>query len=208
MGDRYINPINIYKEKLKMAKVKLNPIVEEVSGGLGNLVFRASNGKTILSRKPDFSNTVISEGQAAHRERFRQAVAYGRSVMADAAMRSIYGQAAVRKGMPVFALTIADFFNAPSIEEVDLSAYMGKVGDPIKVKARDDFGVANVHVALTNAQDGAPIENGNAVETAAGSGQWVYTATVAVPAGSNVNFNVVATDYPGGTAVDTETKPV
>ena len=32
-----------------MAKVKLNPIVEEVSGGLGNLVFRSSNGKRTAS---------------------------------------------------------------------------------------------------------------------------------------------------------------
>ena len=191
-----------------MAKVKLNPIVEEVSGGFGNIVFRASKGKTVLCRKPDFSNTEISEDQAAHRERFRQAVAYGRSVMADADLRAIYSQAAERKGMPVFALTVADFFNAPTLNEVDLSTYKGKAGDLIKIKALDDFGVASVHVTLTQVSGGTPIEGGYAVETAAGSGQWVYTATVSVSAGSNVNFNVVATDRPGGTAIETQSKSV
>ena len=191
-----------------MAKIKLNPIVEEVSGGIGNLVFRASNGKTVLCRKPDVSDNEVTENQAAHRERFRQAVAYGRSVMADEDMRAIYDQVAERKGMPVFALTVADFFNAPSISEVNLSAYNGKVGDMIKVSALDDVSVMNVRVALTNAQDNALIESGDAVETAAGSGQWVYTTTAAVPAGTTVNFTVVVTDRPGGTAIDTQSKSV
>ena len=191
-----------------MAKVKLNPIVEEVSGGFGNIVFRASKGKTVLCRKPNFSNTEISEDQAAHRERFRQAVAYGRSVMADADMRAIYSQAAERKGMPVFALTVADFFNAPTLNEVDLSAYKGKAGDLIKIKALDDFGVASVHVALVNPTNEAPIENGYAVETAAGSGVWLYTVTASMPGGSKVGFNVVATDFPGGTAIESSSKTI
>ena len=191
-----------------MAKIKLNPIVEEMSGGFGNIVFRASKGKTVMCRKPDFSNVEISDNQAEHRERFRQAVAYGRSVMADPDLRAMYEQAADRKDMPIFALTVADFFNAPTIHEVDLSAYTGKAGDLIKVNASDDFGVAKVHVALTQVNGGTPIESGYAVETAAGSGQWVYTATAAVPAGTTVNFAVVATDRPGGTAMNTQSKTV
>jgi hypothetical protein len=83
-----------------MVKLKLNPIVEEVSGGFGNIVFRASKGKTLMCRKPDLSDSETSDSQAAHRERFRQAVAYGRSVMADEEMHEMYTQAAERKGIP------------------------------------------------------------------------------------------------------------
>jgi len=191
-----------------MAKIKLNPIVEEVSGGFGNIVFRASKGKTVMCRKPDLSGNDATQGQAAHRERFREAVAYGRSVMADADMLAMYKQASVRRDIPVFALTVADFFNAPTINEVDLSAYAGKVGDVIKVKAMDDFGVASVHVALVNPTNEAPIENGYAVETAAGSGVWVYTVTASMPGGSKVGFNVVATDFPGGTAIESSSKTI
>jgi hypothetical protein len=135
-------------------------------------------------------------------------VAYGRLVMADPNMRDLYSQAADRKGMPLFAFTVADFFNAPSINEVDLSTYTGQAGDLIKIKAEDDFGVASIHVMVSNAEIGASVETGYAVETAAGSGLWVYTATVSVPAGSQVNFNVVATDYPGGTAFEIQSKSV
>jgi hypothetical protein len=207
-GNRYINQINLNRSKSKMAKIKLNPIVEEMSGGFGNIVFRASKGKTVMCRKPDFSNVELSDNQAEHRERFRRAVAFGRSVMADPELRAMYEQASERKDIPVFALTVADFFNAPTISEVNLSAYDGTIGGLVKVSALDDISVMSVHVALTNSQDNAPIESGNAVETAPGSGQWVYTATVAVPAGTTVNFAVVVTDRPGGTAIDTQSKTV
>jgi hypothetical protein len=191
-----------------MAKIKLNPIVEGVSGGFGNIVFRSSKGKTVMCRKPAVSDSDTTEAQAAHRERFRKAAAYGRSVMADAEKLEMYKQAAERKDIPVFALTIADFFNVPTINEVDLLAYTGKAGDVITVNAMDDFGVAKVHVTLTPMSGGTPIESGYAVETTAGSGVWVYTAQLSVAAGSNVNINVVATDYPGGSAVESFIKTV
>ena len=190
-----------------MAKIKFNSIVDEVSGGFGNLVFRASNGKTIMANKPTM-RAELSEDQAAHRIRFRRAVAYGRSVMANAEVRAIYDLVAEKKEIPVFALTVADFFNAPDIQDLDVLAYTGKVGDVIKIEAMDDFGVMSVHVSLADNQTEAAIENGSAVETAPGSGQWVYTATTAAPAGINVRVNVVATDRPGGTAVDSRVKTV
>jgi hypothetical protein len=91
---------------------------------------------------------------------------------------------------------------------VDLSAYTGQAGDEIKIRALDDFGVASVHVTLIDGQNGVAIENGSAVEIAAGSGLWDYTATVNVSSGTNVNINVVATDHPGGTAIETQSKSI
>ena len=82
-----------------MAKIKFNSIVDEVSGGFGNLVFRASNGKTIMANKPTM-RVELSEDQAAHRIRFRRAVAYGRSVMANAEVRAIYDLVAEKKKYP------------------------------------------------------------------------------------------------------------
>ncbi len=89
---------------------------------------------------------------------------------------------------------------------MDLSAYTGKVDDVIKIKANNDFGVASVHVTINNLQTGVPIESGNALETGLGSGLWLYTATSATPAEIEVQVNVVATDRPGGTAVDSRIK--
>jgi hypothetical protein len=65
-----------------------------------------------------------------------------------------------------------------------------------------------VHVSLVNPVNDAPIENGFAVETGADSGLWIYTATAIMPAGTNVRVNVVATDRPGGTAVESVDKTI
>ena len=180
-------------------KVKLNPMFEQVSGQLGEMVFRELRGKTIVSRKPTLSGEATVD-QLAHRERFKQAAAYGKSALANAETRAIYEEFAKSKNMPVFALTIADFFNAPVIDQVDLSAYNGNVGDLIQIAARDDFGVVSVHVSITDNASNL-IESGNAILA---SGNWIYTATTAVEA--NVIVTVVAADRPGGTTVKTINK--
>ena len=118
----------------------------------------------------------------AARERFREAALYGKMVMADAETKALYVDAAKDKGKPVFSLTIADFFNAPSVDEVDLSAYSGVVGDEIIIMASDDFDVQGVEVALSD-EAGNPIESGIAVENPADSGRWLYTTTAAVATG-------------------------
>ena len=185
-------------------KVKLNPMFEEVSGQLGDLVFRELRGQTFAGRKPSVTGEPTIE-QVAQRERFRQAAVYGKSALANPSIRAQYEEVAKTKNMPVFAATVADFLNAPTIENVNLAAYTGQIGSTITVLASDDFGVAGVHVSI--ADDVAVIENGSAVETPAGSGLWVYTATAAIAA-TEVSVNVVATDRPGGTAVSTANKLV
>ena len=184
-------------------KFKLNRAFREASGELDGLVYRNVRGKVVVSRKPDTSNVVYSENQIAHRQRFKQAAAYGKSVMADAETRELYEAAAKAKDMPVFALTVADYFNAPTIDMLDLSAYNGQVNDIIKISASDDFGVQTVHVSIAD-ENGALIESGYAMETAEGAGLWVYVSIASVE--SNVTVTVVATDRPGGTAVKSQPK--
>lgn len=96
-----------------------------------------------------------TEAQLAAQERFRQAAPYGKMVMADPETKALYEKAAKAKGKPVFSPTVADFFNAPSVDEVDLSGYAGAVGDEIVIRASDDFDVVGVSVALTDAEGNA-----------------------------------------------------
>jgi len=188
-------------------KVKLNPAFEGMSGKLGEMVFREVRGRTVVSRKPALNGSEPTPGQTDHRERFKQAVAYGKSVMADPETRLLYEAAAKNKDMPVFALTVADFFNAPVIHEVDLTEYHGQMGNQIKIITGDDIGVIQVGVHITDLQN-TPLEEGNAVETSPGSGHWIFTTTTNVSPLPSVNIRVVATDRPGGTAVKTVTKSV
>ncbi|MBI1794650.1 MAG: hypothetical protein HYR70_10715 [Chloroflexi bacterium] len=188
-----------------MAKVKLNPVLEQIRGQVGDLVFKHYGDEMVVGRKPDRSGIQPTEAQLEHQERFRQAVLYGRLVMADPQKKAGYEQAARAKGKPLFSLTIADFFNAPVVDEVDLSAYAGAVGDPIVVRAHDDFQVTRLRVSISNT-NGEAIESGDAEETPARSGRWVYAATTIVPAGTNVRIAVTVSDQPGGTGEATAEK--
>lgn len=178
-----------------MAKVTLNPVLEGLRGKVGDLVFRRHGDGTILSRKPIVKGEP-TQGQATQRARFADAVMYGRLVMADPEAKAFYDQAAKGKGIPVFSLTVADFFNAPSVNEVDLSQYQGAAGDPITVLAYDDVDVVSVAVAITQ-EDGTPVEQGAAAEI--GPGRWAYTTTTPVSAGTTVRISVTAEDRPGRT---------
>jgi hypothetical protein len=186
-----------------MAKVKLNPVLEGIRGAIGDLVFRHHGEEVIVGRKPDPSNTPPTAGQQAVRERFKLAALYGKTVMADPDSKQLYTTAAKAKGIPVFALALADFFNAPAVDEIDLAAYTGKAGDPIKVRAHDDFALTGVAVAIRGT-DGTVLEQGAA---AAGTdGAYSYTATQTLTAGQNVVIEVTATDRPGHKTTKTQAR--
>jgi hypothetical protein len=182
-----------------MAKVKLNPILEGMRGQVGDLVFKHYGDELFVGRKPDRSGTQPTEAQLEHQERFRQAVLYGRLVMADPEKKALYEKAAQASGKPLFSLTVADFFNAPVVDGVDLSAYSGAIGDQIVIQAHDDFEVTRVDVSINDA-GGQMLEGGSAIETPAGSGRWIYTATTPVAPGTEVRIAVTASDRPGGVA--------
>jgi hypothetical protein len=177
-----------------MAKMKFNGFVDSVSGGVGGLVVRKRKGKYTLANKPDFTGTTPSEAQAAQREAFARAVEYGKSVMADPDKLAFYEGLAEQKDMPAFSLCVGDYLNPPTMDELDLSVYQGKVGDSILIPTHDDIGVVKVTVELTRT-DGTRIEKGQAMDM--GAGNWAYTATVPVAAGTDIFIEAEAIDRPG-----------
>src|SRR5690242_541111 len=120
-----------------MAKVKLNPAFEAIHGHVGDLVFKRWGEREIVGKMPDRTGIVPTANQLAQQDKFRLAALYGKAVLADPITRQVYEDAAQRKGVPVFALTVGDFLNEPAIDEIDLSDYTGKVGEPIRVRASD-----------------------------------------------------------------------
>ncbi len=102
-----------YKEA--QIKVKLNPILEGIRGQVGDRVFERYSGEVMISCKADPTSKPPSKAQTAHCERFREAMLYGKLVMADPEQSALYKETAAAKGKPVFSLMIADVFNAPSV---------------------------------------------------------------------------------------------
>ena len=72
-----------------MARVKLNPFLEQVRGQIGELVFRRYGDEVVISRKPDLSDVEPSAAQLAHRQRFARAALYGKIVLADPEAKAI-----------------------------------------------------------------------------------------------------------------------
>jgi len=54
-------------------------------------------------------------------EQFRQAMLYGRLIITDPDKKAGYEKAVKVKRKPLSSLTIAEFFHAPVVDEVDLS---------------------------------------------------------------------------------------
>lgn len=93
-----------------MAKVTLNPILMDIHGKSGDLVFRRSRkGDTYLIKRPDMSNVQWSEAQKAQRQRFKEATAYAKSAMAEPTVRAQYEQIASAQNRSPFFVAVSDY---------------------------------------------------------------------------------------------------
>jgi hypothetical protein len=187
-----------------MAKVKLAPAVEAIHGHVGTMLFKRWEQQEIVGKMPDRTGIVPTANQAAQQDKFRLAAVYGKSAMADPVTKQLYADAADSRGVPVFALMVADFLNAPAVDEIDLSGYTGKAAEPIRVRASDDLEVTAVSVVI-RAQSGEVLERGAAIKGADGL-TWTYTTTTALQAGQAVSIEVTATDKPGNTSTRTQAR--
>lgn len=116
--------------------------------------------------------------------------------IADPLLRAVYQQTAKQKGKPIFSVMIGDFFNLPSVDEIDVSAYDGQAGSTIAIRASDDFEVTGVDVVISKLT-GELIEQGVAMKSPVDAGRWVYTATTSIPPGDRLRVTVEAVDRPG-----------
>ena len=156
------------------------------------MIFRQLDGQTIVAKLPK-QRSKVSAKQQKQRDRFQEAVFYGKEAMATPELAELYTTAA-KKGKRPYNVAVADFLNAPDIDEVDLSAYHGAAGDTIKVKASDDFAVKSVIIKIINAS-GETAEEGEAVHKLGNS--WIYTATSEVNDLAGTKIIVSVSDVPG-----------
>lgn len=178
-------------------KVTLHPMFEQASGGLGQLVYRRVRGKVIVARKPVITAPPTEE-QIEHRNRFKMAVDYGKGAMSGEDMRDLYTAAAKQRNLPVYAVMIADYFNAPKIHALDLDGYTGIAGGVFDIIVTDDFAVATVTVRILDG-GGNLVESGAATQATDGPSRWNYSATATIT--TDVTIEVTARDFPGGVSV-------
>jgi len=158
-----------------MAKLTLNEGLTGMSGKLGRLIFRQQNGHTVVVPVREVEDAP-SRPQKDHRARFRAAQFYAREVLADPLKRACYRKLAAARRCPPNALLVSNFLNPPAIEEVELAAFHGGIGDVIRVLATDAIEVVSVGLAARGA-DGVVLESGAATKD---HDIWVYRCTTAL----------------------------
>jgi len=180
-----------------MAYVKKNIVTEGLSGKLGNnIVFRNVGGKTVVAVKPDTSNRQDSEAQKYQKRRFKAGSTYAVNALQDPLVKESYALR-TKPGQTPYNVALADFLNAPVIEEVNLSTFSGAKGSPIRMLVVDDHEVTEVKVAIYDPQGGL-VEEGNATLHENGI-DWVYTTQKALATVSGSSIFIQASDLPGNT---------
>ncbi|MDR2026182.1 MAG: hypothetical protein LBQ01_01320 [Prevotellaceae bacterium] len=186
-----------------MAKSKNNVVTYGLSGKVGDmLIFRQVDGKTVVSKIPERTKE-LSEKQIEHQHRFKRAVIYGKTAAETPGTKEIYEAVAAKRKKTPFIVAVADFFNAPEIENIDLSNYTGTPGDTIKVTVTDDVTVKSVSVSIINA-DGSTVEEGSAVADASGY-VWTYTAVQNNDNLEGDKIVVAVSDLPGNLTEESKT---
>jgi hypothetical protein len=180
-----------HRKGAKIAKVRNNIFVRGLSGSLGEqfVVKKDKAGRTIISASPTFDeNRPFSEAQKQQHEKFRDAAAYAKEAKGNVA----YAVKAEDTPMNPYNVAMADFFHAPEVTEIDVSAWHGGIGEVIRIKAIDDVQVTQVNVVITD-NAGTVLEQGSAVR--AEGLWWNYTTTAT--ASENPRIVAIARDLPG-----------
>ena len=95
-----------------MPKIILNPMIKEMRGTLGGIVYRTlPNGTVYISKRPDMSSVKWSKAQRAQRERMKKANKYAKSAMADPDVRAIYEEMAAKAHRVPYRVALSDYLN-------------------------------------------------------------------------------------------------
>lgn len=151
------------------------------------------SGKSIKAGKPLFDdNLSYNETGLIRQAAVRDAGTYA----SFAQTLDVYLRMAAETGTTAYALAVADWFGAPKVLELNVDKWNGNAGETIRVKAKDNVGVARVSVIIRN-ENGEVLEMGEAVQSKEGSAWWNYTTQTSVPITPFPTLQAIAFDLPG-----------
>lgn len=163
-----------------------------LSGRVDGFVYRQISGRTFVSKVPKASGPP-SDAQLSMRSRFKEAVAYAKAAIADAATKLFYGSKA-KPWQNAYNVAFSDFLKTPEIGKIDVTAYDGSTGSRITVPVTDNGKVVSVKVKIQKA-DGSLVEEGDA--SLVNGVHWVFTATALNNSLPGSLITITAFDLPG-----------
>jgi len=183
-----------------MAKINNNLLVKGARGHVGKqYVYKKRGNDTLIARMPSVNKDAIATvEQEKVRDLFAAAAIYAKGAISDPVLKKEY-QKKADPSMNAYNIAFRDYLKAPVVRSVDASEYDGTVGSVIAVSAKDDFRVAEVKVAITDA-NGALIEEGNCVLHPIDRNKWIYTTSQANATIAGTIISATAKDIPGNKA--------
>jgi hypothetical protein len=92
-----------------MGKLKSNSLIEGMSGQVNRVLIKQYPYGTVISKMPDRSKVKLTRHQKKQNSNFQQAVAFAKSVLADAAKRQAYEKKARKEKRSVYHVALSDF---------------------------------------------------------------------------------------------------
>lgn len=177
-----------------MGNVKDNLLTKGFSGKIGDeIVFRQVGNRTLFAKRPR-KRTSLTANQEVQQSRFRDAVFYAKTVLLDAAMKTMYENLAKQFNLrSAYNAAVTDFLKEPKVAFVYTDNYKGEVGNVLFITTVDDFKIKTLTVTLMRA-DNSIIETGEAI---AEQGQWKYVTTQVNAAIAGTKLTILAKDRPG-----------
>ena len=158
------------------------------------VVFKKSNGHSVMANVPAKSDKKASEAQEKTRDKFRMAANYAKHAIQNPELLAFY-KAAAQNGQSAYSAALSDFLTAPKVYTLDVSEYNGKQGSTIAVRAIDAYSLKEVNVSI-KAAGGSILEEGPAVLDSNGN-FWNYTATKDADPVVGTVVRATAKDNPG-----------
>ena len=183
-----------------MSRPDINLIYDLIKGRKSRFIYGERDGRPYIYPRPSPEEESPAKQEA--QRKFRRGAAYARAVMADPALRAPYEVIATRREDSLYRVILTDYLKGPKVLVIDLSAFGGFVGQPIRIEAEDDCEVMSLTVAIRAADD-TLLEEGAAVYDAV-SLKWVYAAAAAHPTGNPITITATAVDRPGNKGSKTE----
>jgi hypothetical protein len=178
-----------------MARLHNNIVILGSNGLIGG---KFGNDKTLLersflARKPLLDDyRKAKEARRAHEAAVRESTTYANFSQTQ----DVYINKAKRLGVTPYYIALADWFEAPRVLEINVDSWTGKIGQTIRVKARDNVMVTRVTVVIRDSEENV-LEIGEAQQSEPGSTWWNYTTKKLVSMTPFPIVEATAYDLPG-----------
>jgi hypothetical protein len=179
-----------------MAKLYNTIFARGLAGIVDEIKAQTSSGQTILANKALFDdNREYIELLAPTQTAVLEATTYAHF----AKTQDTYLKKELETGLTAYNIAIADWFVAPKVLEINVDRWTGKIGQLIRVKARDNVRVARVSLVIRDAE-GQLLEMGEAAQSEPVSAWWNYTTKSLVRLEPFPSVKAIARDLPGNSA--------